>query len=133
MDSNHSSEWSEADIEKLISSLANEIRQDTEKEIAHHMASNAAIESGKFPHPLTLEYLTQMKEDFDKQFPEPLKFKNGADMSRATFNLLKIGIVPRETNGSPTFATPLNAIDVHFVESVPYGKIEECSCKERNK
>jgi hypothetical protein len=83
--------------------------------------------------PLTLDMLVKMKEDFDKQFPEPIKYKDGADMSPETFKALGIPIVKTRECGISGHSSTLYGIDVHIVPGMPFGVVEECRCKERYK
>lgn len=83
--------------------------------------------------PLTLDMLVKIKEDLDKQFPEPLKYKDGADMSHETFVALGIPMASKD-NGKTWFdhhINPIIGIEIHIVPSLPFGAVEECRCKER--
>jgi hypothetical protein len=90
--------------------------------------------------PLTLDMLIKMKEDFDKQFPEPLKYKNGADMSGETFHALGASLgfpTMLSENGGQSWIdphfNPIIGIEIHIVPGMPFGAVEECRCKERYK
>ncbi len=88
-----------------------------------------------FTKPLTLDMLIKMKEDFDKQFPEPIKYKDGADMSHETFVALGIPMASKD-NGKTWFdhhINPIIGIEIHIVPGMPFGAVEECRCKERYK
>ena len=82
----------------------------------------------------------KMKEDFDKQFPEPLKYKNGVDMSGETFHALGASLgfptMISENGGQswidPHF-NPIIGIEIHIVPGMPFGAVEECRCEERYK
>jgi hypothetical protein len=83
--------------------------------------------------PLTIDMLVKMKEDLDKQFPESLKYKHGADMSHETFVALGIPMASKD-NGKTWFdphINPIIGIEIHIVPSLPFGAVEECRCKER--
>ncbi len=84
-------------------------------------------------HPLTLQRLTEMKENFDRQFP-PSVFDKGADMSPETWRALRTYIPGYSFNGKDTRAY-LDVkgpwIDIHLVPSIPFGEVEPCRCKER--
>jgi hypothetical protein len=85
--------------------------------------------------PLTLDMLVKMKEDLDKRFPEPIKYKDGADMSHETFVALGIPMASKD-NGKTWFdhhINPIIGIEIHIVPSLPFGAVEECRCKERYK
>ena len=86
--------------------------------------------------PITLSSLLKMKEDFDKQFPEPIKYKDGADMSPETWQaMVRLGnpnfTYDGETEGFAS--TPFISIAIHIVPGMPFGAVEECRCKERYK
>lgn len=91
-----------------------------------------------FTKPLTLDMLIKMKEDFDKQFPEPLKYKNGVDMSGETFHALGASLgfpTMLSENGGQSWIdphfNPIIGIEIHIVPSLPFGAVEECRCKIR--
>ena len=84
--------------------------------------------------PITLSGLLKMKEDFDKQFPEPLKYKDGADMSPETWQaMVRLGnpnfTYDGETEGFAS--TPFISIAIHIVPGMPFGAVEECRCPLR--
>jgi len=86
--------------------------------------------------PLTLDMLVKMKEDFDKQFPEPIKYKDGADMSPETWEAMRPNFAPykNEIEAHRTVGThPFCMIHIHIVPGMPFGVVEECRCKERYK
>jgi hypothetical protein len=89
-----------------------------------------------YDEPITLSKLMEMKAEVDSIFPpEAMKFKKGADMSRQTFTAL--GIPMESKDGGNTYfdfhKVSLIGIDVHIVDSIPFGKVEECRCEERAK
>ena len=89
-----------------------------------------------YDEPLTLSKLMEMKAKVDSIFPpEAMKFKKGADMSRKTF--ISLGIPMASNDGGNTYfdfhKVSLIGIDVHIVDSIPFGKVEECRCEERAK
>jgi hypothetical protein len=82
--------------------------------------------------------LVKMKEDLDKQFPEPLKYKDGADMSGETFHALGASLgfpTMLSENGGQSWIdphfNPIIGIEIHIVPSLPFGAVEECRCKIR--
>lgn len=84
--------------------------------------------------PITLSGLLKMKEDFDKQFPEPLKYKDGADMSPETWEAMRPNFAPykNEIEAHRTVGThPFCMIHVHIVPGMPFGAVEECRCPHR--
>jgi hypothetical protein len=83
---------------------------------------------------LTLDKLVKMKEDFDKQFPEPLKYQNGADMSPETWEAMRPNFSPykNEIEAHRTVGThPFCMIHIHIVPGMPFGAVEECRCPHR--
>ncbi len=80
--------------------------------------------------PLTLDHLLKMKADMDAKIAEHVhtKFKDGADMSRETWDHIKLGITPRKTDGSLFFNSTIATINIHFRNDIPYGEIRECTC-----
>jgi hypothetical protein len=84
--------------------------------------------------PITLEYLLKMKAEFDAKFPEPLKFKNGADMSPETFAALGIPMVTKDDAKpwlDPYLHHRITGIDIHIVPGLEFGDVQECRCQER--
>ena len=86
--------------------------------------------------PLTVQRLTEMKEQFDKDFP-PSKFDKGADMNQRTFDVLTrtLGIsLYSKDNGLTWFdphKIPFIGVPIHIVPSIPFGEVEPCRCAER--
>src|SRR5271157_4313805 len=81
-----------------------------------------------------------MKEDLDKQFPEPIKYKDGADMSGETFHALGASLgfpTMLSENGGKSWIdphfNPIIGIEIHIVPSLPFGAVEECRCEDRAK
>jgi hypothetical protein len=84
--------------------------------------------------PITLSGLLKMKEDFDKHFPEPLKYQNGADMSPETWEAMRPNFAPykNEIEAHRTVGThPFCMIHIHIVPGMPFGAVEECRCSQR--
>lgn len=75
--------------------------------------------------PITLEKLVSLQNELGAIFSD-LPYKYGADMSRDTWEYLK-SIIPT-TNNSRDTATVMFGIDIHIVDKIPFGKVEECSC-----
>jgi hypothetical protein len=85
--------------------------------------------------PITLESLIKMNDDFRKAFPIPVEYQNGADMSRATFDELGKSIKLVKPKGEAWLGMNVDnfvGVEIHIVESVPFGCVEECRCPKRN-
>jgi hypothetical protein len=81
--------------------------------------------------PITLESLIKMNEEFQKAFPVPVAYKNGADMSRATFDELGKSIKLVKPQGEAWLEMNVDSfigVEIHIVESVSFGCVEECRC-----
>ncbi len=83
--------------------------------------------------PITLSGLMKIKDEMDARFPEPLKFRHGADMSHETFVLLGIPMASKdeEKTWMDIHKARICSIEIHIVPSVPFGKVEECRCSQR--
>lgn len=100
--------------------------------IFNGMASNGSVLSGT--EPLKLAKLMEMN-DAMKQFTEPLKYQQGADMSGETWNALRAELAPivykPHSAGTTTCVPDFIGIDVHIRPNIPFGEVRECSCGER--
>jgi hypothetical protein len=106
---------------------------DMERLFPGSTASNAPMSSPDNP-PITLSSLVKMNEEFQKAFPIPIAYRNGADMSRATFDELGKKIKLVKPQGEAWLGVNVDnfiGVDIHFVESVPFGAVEECRCAMR--
>jgi hypothetical protein len=114
-----------------IDALADKLIENWNEEIVTGgVASNAPISTDN-PQ-ITLESLVKLNEEFQKQFPIPVAYKNGADMSRATFKELGKSIKLVKPQGEAWLGMNVDnfiGVDIHFDESVPFGCVEECKCK----
>lgn len=98
------------------------------------VASNGPMTGSN--EPITLQSLTEMEAKFREAFPIPTAFKNGADMSRATFDELGKSVKMLRPQGEAWLGISTDnfiGIEIHIVNSVPFGAVEECRCKEREK
>jgi hypothetical protein len=123
-------EWTIEEREEFFAS------QDAMTGLFNGMASNAPMEKTA---PITLKDLQEMVAKFREQFPESLPYRNGADMSQETWNALN-AVLKRDGVGQdgsglpyPYYTMSLSAIEIHIVPGIPFGEVEECSCKERAK
>jgi hypothetical protein len=83
--------------------------------------------------PITLESLIKMNDDFRKAFPIPVEYQNGADMSRATFDELGKSIKLVKPQGEAWLGMNVDSfigVEIHIVESVPFGCVDECHCQK---
>jgi hypothetical protein len=120
-------EWSPEEMEEFFAS------QDA---VTGHfpgaVASNGpAMENNA---PITLESLIKMNEEFQKSYPIPVAYKNGADMSRATFDELGKSIKMVKPQGEAWLGMNVDnfiGVNIHIVDSVPFGCVEECRCHMR--
>ena len=120
------------EIETLVDKLAAYMNSEVSQKVV--MAPNASTFT--YDEPLTLSKLMEMKAKVDSIFsPESIKFKKGADMSRKTF--ISLGIPMASNDGGNTYfdfhKVSLIGIDVHIVDSLPFGVVEDCMCEERAK
>ena len=83
--------------------------------ISDEFAQNAAIESGKFPHPLTLEYLDQMRKDFEEQHPKLPPYYR---VNRRTYEAVRRLCIP----ASSDFMRTLASVELRIDDSVPDGE-----------
>lgn len=84
--------------------------------------------------PITLESLIKTNDEFHKQFPIPVEYKNGADMSRETFESLGKRIKLVKPQGEAWLGMNVDnfiGVEIHIVESVPFGCVEKCRCHHR--
>ena len=98
------------------------------------VASNASMPL--LNEPITLDSLTKMNDAFQKAYPIPIAFKDGADMSQATFDELGKSIKMVKPQGEAWLGMNVDnfiGIDIHIVNSIPFGAVEPCRCKEREK
>jgi predicted nucleotidyltransferase len=80
--------------------------------------------------------VTDMNDKFHEAFPVPVEFKDGADMSRATFDELGKTIKLVKPQGKAWLGMNVDnfiGVHIHIVDSVPFGVVEECHCKEKVK
>ena len=122
-------------------------RQWTPEEMEEFFSSQDAV-TGLFPsgavasngpmtcsnEPITLQSLTEMHDKFKEAFPIPTAFKDGADMSCATFDELGKSIKMLRPQGQAWLGISTDNFigrEIHIVNSVPFGAVEECRCKER--
>ena len=89
---------------------------------------------------LNLEHFQELKDKFDAQFSTPMPFRNGADMSKRTMmQLMRVlggGYLSSFDNGktwTDLKMDPVMRVEIHIVDDVPFGVVEECRCKERAK
>lgn len=131
MDANQPNDLTPEEIEALVDKLAAYTNSEIGGIVTSVPNASTCLES----EPITLSGLMKMKAELDQQFPEPVKFRNGADMSHETFVSLGIPMASKD-EGKTWFDPHINRIsdiEVHIVPSVPFGKVEECRCKERAK
>ncbi len=121
-------DWTEDELQYLAEKWAEEVDKGNRR-VLSLVATNGIPDDHTAP--LTLDAIVKMKEDFDKKFPEPIKYKNGADMSPETFKALGIPIVKTRECGISGHSSTLYGIDVHIVPDMPFGAVEECRCSQR--
>lgn len=98
------------------------------------VASNASMPL--LNEPITLESLTKMNDAFQAAYPVPTEFKDGADMSQATFDELGKSIKMVKPQGEAWLGMNTDifiGIDIHIVNSIPFGAVEPCRCKDRER
>jgi hypothetical protein len=87
--------------------------------------------------PITLDSLKETYDKFHEAFlPIPAEYKDGADMSRATFDELGKSINLVKPQGKAWLGINVDSfvgVSIHIVDSIPFGVVEECKCKERNR
>ena len=123
-------DWTPEEKEEFFSS------QDAVTGLFSGMASNGAGTPFSDNEPLTLDKLKATYDEFQKAFPIPVEFREGADMSRATFEELGKSIKLLKPQGQAWLGMNVDrfiGVDIHIVNSIPFGCVEECRCKEREK
>jgi len=106
---------------------------DMKRLFSGRVASNSSVSSTDNPQ-ITLESLIKMNDEFQKQFPIPVEYKNGADMSRETFEELGKSIKLVKPQGKAWLGMNVDnfiGVEIHIVESVPFGCVEKCRCHHR--
>jgi hypothetical protein len=86
--------------------------------------------------PITLDSLKETCDKFHEQFPAPVEYRDGADMSRATFDELGKSIKLVKPRGKAWLGINVDnfvGVYIHIVDSIPFGVVEECKCKDREK
>jgi len=82
---------------------------------------------------LTLESISKLFKEIEAQFPEPPKFRYGAEMSAETFEYLKdiFQMENVETLSINGLCVPsdLRGITIILVEGMPFGAVKEISSK----
>jgi hypothetical protein len=121
-------------------------REWSQEEMEEFFASQDAI-TGLFPNcvannsyppmdnqPITLESLIKSNDEFQKYFPIPVAYRNGADMSRDTFEELGKRIKLVKPQGEAWLGINVDnfiGVEIHIVNTVPFGCVEECRCNQR--
>jgi hypothetical protein len=121
------------ELDALSEKLAAEFVKDEQGLFSGLVADNGAILNSE---PITLKNLQEIEDNFRKAFPVPVEFKDGADMSRATFDELGKSIKLVKPQGRAWLGISSDnfiGVQIHIVNSIPFGVVEECRCKERAK
>ena len=128
-------EWTEEEKDEFFNSN-DAITGLPNGSLAGAWTSNGAGTPLSDNEPLTLDKLKETYDEFQKAFPIPVEFREGADMSRATFEELGKSIKLLKPQGQAWLGMNVDrfiGVDIHIVNSIPFGCVEECRCKEREK
>jgi len=120
------------EMDALSEKLTDEFLKEEQGLFFGFVASNGAILNSE---PITLKNLQEIEDNFRKAFPVPVAYKDGADMSRETFDALGKTIKLVKPQGQAWLGISSDnfiGVQIHIVNSVPFGAVEECRCKERN-
>lgn len=137
-------EWTQEEIENFFSSqdaVTGKLPSETVEDYFENvdgkwidMFLGKAVNNSYPPmdnQPITLESLIKSNDEFQKAFPVPVAYRNGADMSRETFEELGKRIKLVKPQGEAWLGMNVDnfiGVDIHIVESVPFGCVEECHC-----
>ena len=99
----------------MIDDLDKKIMEIINGEINSAVSVNGVLNSGAFPHPLTLARLAEQAEAFKKQFPVMPKYYR---VNQRTYESLKKMSVP----ATDVFYRSITSVELHIDNDVPDGE-----------